>query len=672
MIYLGDNFPPKYRNQLFTNNIHGRRINNDLLRRSGSGYVASHGADLMRSADPWFMGVTLACGPGGEVYVSDWSDTGECHSTRNTRRQTGRIYRLTYLQTKLDRVDLTTKTNAQLVALQLHDNDWLVRHARRLLHERTAAGGDMSDVQVALNAMLQKEARTPKRLRALWALKVTGGLSDELLISLLTDQDESIRSWAVRLLCEAGDPPADGFASMMALAKAGQSQRVRLSLASALQRLKPAMRWPLAEALATRSEDATDQNIPLMVWYGIEPLIADDINRFAQLACESSIPRVRENIARRIASSQQSAPGLELLFQRLASGQNPASHADIVSGVLLGLQGQRHVAMPATWPTAYQSLCSERDPKSRQQAMQLALVFNDQQATDAMKQIAMDAKAEPEYRKLAIDALVASRATDFGRQLLTLLDDQTVRGEALRGLSNYGIEGVASAIISRYASYEVAEKQIALQTLASRIGWAAKMLDAVEQKLVPSADITAFTARQLRSLGDQQINSRLSDLWGNVRETPQDRVKQIDGLRKMLSPEILSQADLSHGQELFKKQCGSCHRFFGEGGAVGPDITGAQRNNLEYLLENIVDPSASVAKEFRMQMFRTTDGRVINGLVESEGEHSITIVNATEKVVVPVDEIEERKRSEVSIMPNGLLDPLSEREVRDLMGYLQR
>ena len=161
MIYLGNNFPAKYRNQLFTNNIHGRRINNDLLRRSGSGYVASHGADLLRSADPWFMGVTLACGPGGEVYVSDWSDTGECHSTRDTRRQTGRIYRLTYLKTNLDRVDLARKTNEQLVALQLDDNDWLVRHARRILHERTAEGADMSDVQVALKVMLRKEARTP-------------------------------------------------------------------------------------------------------------------------------------------------------------------------------------------------------------------------------------------------------------------------------------------------------------------------------------------------------------------------------------------------------------------------------------------------------------------------------------------------------------------------------
>ena len=91
MVYLGDNWPDKYRNSLFTHNIHGRRINNDILARHGSGYTASHGHDLMRSRDPWYMGVNLCYGPDGGVYSTDWSDTGECHSTKNTRRQTGRV-----------------------------------------------------------------------------------------------------------------------------------------------------------------------------------------------------------------------------------------------------------------------------------------------------------------------------------------------------------------------------------------------------------------------------------------------------------------------------------------------------------------------------------------------------------------------------------------------------
>jgi hypothetical protein len=96
MVYLGDNWPERYRNTVFMNNIHGRRINNDLLRRAGSGYTAPHLPDVMRSRDPWFMGVTIQYGPDGAVFVSDWSDTGECHSTKNTRRHTGRIYKIAY------------------------------------------------------------------------------------------------------------------------------------------------------------------------------------------------------------------------------------------------------------------------------------------------------------------------------------------------------------------------------------------------------------------------------------------------------------------------------------------------------------------------------------------------------------------------------------------------
>jgi hypothetical protein len=137
LIYLGDNFPAQYRNSAFMCNVHGRRINNDLLRRKGSGYVASHGADLMIAGDPWFMGVSLQTGPDGGVYVSDWSDTGECH-TYKPEKGTGRIYRISHGRLPAVQVDLARRTDAELVQLQFHANDWYVRHARRLLQERAA------------------------------------------------------------------------------------------------------------------------------------------------------------------------------------------------------------------------------------------------------------------------------------------------------------------------------------------------------------------------------------------------------------------------------------------------------------------------------------------------------------------------------------------------------
>lgn len=261
MIYLGDSLPEKYRNTLFTNNIHGRRINNDIPRRHGSGYRASHGLDLLRSQDPWFMGVTLAYGPAGEIYASDWSDTGECHSTRNTRRHTGRIYRLSYGTHQLPRSDLPQRSAAELAELQLHKNDWFVRHARRLLQEQTAAGDDMTGVKVRLREMYADEADVPRKLRALWALHVINGLDEPFLFGAMNHPSEDIRSWAVTLLCEDNTPSPAVLRRFVRLASSGDSPLVRLSLASALQRLPPADRWDLARALASRGEDEVDQNL---------------------------------------------------------------------------------------------------------------------------------------------------------------------------------------------------------------------------------------------------------------------------------------------------------------------------------------------------------------------------------------------------------------------------
>ena len=302
MIYLGDNWPDRYRNTVFMNNIHGRRINNDILRRAGSGYTASHGADVMRAKDKWYMGITLSYGPDGSVFVSDWSDTGECHSRKNTRRQTGRIFKISYGKPKPMQADVARLSDDELVKLQLHRNDWHVRHARRVLHERATSGRDMVTVQESLHAMFANQKSVPRKLRALWALQVIGGLDDKFLIGQLASKDEYIRSWAIRLLCEDRKPPQAALEQFAKLAAVGDSQFVRLQLASALQRLEPKHRWPIAKALVVHAEDADDANLPLMIWYGIAPLVHDDVNRFVALAATAKIPLIRRHIARRVAS----------------------------------------------------------------------------------------------------------------------------------------------------------------------------------------------------------------------------------------------------------------------------------------------------------------------------------------------------------------------------------
>ena len=303
LVYLGDNWPDRYRNTVFLHNTHGRRINHDLPHRKDSGYTATHGGNFLISKDPWLMGVSFQPAPDGSVYFTDWSDTGECHSVRNTRKQTGRVYRIRYGKPEAKKVDIASLSNNELVQLQLHKNDWHVRHARRVLHERATRGDDMKFVQKSLRGILNNNPDITRKLRALWSLRVTGGTQALLFTKLLSHESEHLRAWAITLLCERRNPSQQAMNEFVHLANKGNSQLVRLHLASALQRVRPEQRWSLAEALLARTEDVDDHNLPLMYWYGIEPLVDLDLKRFLSLAAKAKSPLIRQFIARRAAVS---------------------------------------------------------------------------------------------------------------------------------------------------------------------------------------------------------------------------------------------------------------------------------------------------------------------------------------------------------------------------------
>ena len=304
MIYLGDNWPDKYRNGAFLFNVHGHRLNHDALARKGSGYVATHEPDFLIAKDPWFMGITVRYGPDGGVFMSDWSDTGECHSYVNTQRGTGRIYKVTYGKTEPRPVDIPRLSDAELVALHRHKNDWFVRHARLVLQERATAGRDLSAAHRSLHDMFVTERDVTRQLRALWTLHATGGLDEAFLLQQLGHASEYIRAWSIQLLCESKRPPAAAVQQFATMAVRDTSPFVRLYLASALQRLPHADRWAIATGLAGHAEDADDANLPLMTWYGIEPLVKTDLPRSLKLAGEAKIPLLRQFISRRAAGSE--------------------------------------------------------------------------------------------------------------------------------------------------------------------------------------------------------------------------------------------------------------------------------------------------------------------------------------------------------------------------------
>ncbi len=221
----------------------------------------------------------------------------------NTQRGTGRIFKVTHGTAEPRPVDVARLTDAELVQLHLHKNDWWVRNARLVLQERAAAGRDLSAARKSLHGMFAKNPDVTRQLRALWTLHATGELEESFLRAQLAHESEHVRAWAVRLLCES-QPSAGAVRRFTVMAVQDASPKVRLALASALQRMPHTDRWGILAGLASHAGDATDANLPLMLWYAFEPLVKTDLPRALKLASESKLPLLRQFAARRAAEAE--------------------------------------------------------------------------------------------------------------------------------------------------------------------------------------------------------------------------------------------------------------------------------------------------------------------------------------------------------------------------------
>ena len=303
MIFQSDFWPADWRGRILMGNIHGQRINGDIPIAAGSGFIGKHGADFINFNDKASQVVDIRQGPDGSAYMIDWYDLNQCHRTQREAHDytTGRIYKVVYQGHSKPFEGLAQLSDTKLAAQVGSKNEWISRHARRLLQERQTAG----PAATALEATLQTSS-VHTGLRALWALHNTGQLTEPLLLQQLSERPgrEIITAWAVQLACER--PPAEAIRAQLAkLAVEAKSPVVRLYLASAAQRLPNNQRLPILEPLLTHTEDATDHNLPLMLWYALEPVVGENPLTGAELLSKTKIPLIQEFIARRMASVAQ-------------------------------------------------------------------------------------------------------------------------------------------------------------------------------------------------------------------------------------------------------------------------------------------------------------------------------------------------------------------------------
>ncbi len=667
MIYLGGSWPAEYRGSIFMNNIHGARLNRDLLEPRGSGLVGRHAPDFLLTHDSWSQIINLQTDPAGQMVMIDWYDQNQCHRVENEvhDRSNGRIFRVSYGQPDRQPVDLAARSSAELVALQLSANDWLVRHARRLLQER----GPDPAVHAALTEIATTHADETRRLRAVWALHVTGGLTPSLVEQLLASEFPHVRAWMVQLACETERPSDSTLEVFGKLAHGDPSPEVRLALAAALQRLPLADRPAVLRGLLAHGQDQSDHNLPLMIWYAAEPLAESDPALALSLVEQGQIPLVLQYMVRRIAA-EGSAESLAQLTETLGRQSSPEMQRMVLAGIREALRGRRQVAMPPHWSEVAQRLAAAADAALEQELTGLSVTFGDPKAIDRVRRQLSDSQADLNQRQAALDALVARKDPALAPVLLELLAEPALRQPALRALAGYDHPQTPGRILDLYPQLNTPERRDALATLAARVASAEQLLDAIAAGQVPRADLGAEVLRQLRQLKSPAFQQRLADVFGVVRDSPIDKVKRIGEFRRLLGQTGGPPADLAAGRTVFAKTCQQCHRLFGVGGQVGPELTGSNRADLEYLLSNVLDPSAVMAKEYIPTVLVTTDGRVITGIVKAETESSLTVVTANETLEIPRAEIDEQQPSDKSMMPDDLWGQLRPDEVRNLVAYL--
>ena len=699
MIYQGLNWPKEYRGNLFTLNLHGRRANREILHRHGAGYQARHWDDMFVVGDPWFRGMELSAGPDGSVFVFDWSDAGECHEHTGVHRTSGRIYKIQYKQ-DVKRVNFDMSNDISMhrpgKLAETHDHNelvdgidqWHVRQARLELARRANRGDDLAVDITKLKTIFDASSSSRDLVQSMLSLHVSRSVDRDWLTSQLQHRDEHVRAWAIRLLTESWQlddtlgpvPQSNGrqestnneasslLPVLRTMANEDSSSLVRLTLASTLQRLPVEFRVSLAEALVRHAQDADDHNLPLMIWYGLIPVAESNANGLVQVAKSCRIPKTLQLISRCVAEEIERQPGAidELILY--ASGRELEYKTTVLVGISQGLKGWQKAPRPESWAR----ISANPDRSIVAMVNDLSVVFGDGRALQDLHDIVTGKQeADPKTRTAALETLIRSNPPDLRSICETLLRDQKLNVLAARGLSRFDDPAIGKLLVERYRNFRGPYRPQIVSILSSRVSFAGQLLNGIQQGKIPREDLSAYQVRQIHSLGHSELSEKVAAVWGDLRESSGEKKKAIENWKKRLTPQNLANADKSLGRALFKKNCQNCHRLYGEGKSIGPDLTGANRDNLDYLLSNVIDPSAVVDKDFRMSIVLLDDDRTINGLITAESDRTLDIQTATELLTIDKQTVQARRMTDKSPMPDGLLDTLSPDQIRNLISYLQ-
>jgi putative heme-binding domain-containing protein len=732
MIYQADQWPQEYRGDAFAINLHGRRINRDRIEKKGAGFTAKHGKDMAFWQDLWFRGLDLAQAPDGSVVIIDWSDIGECHDDDGVHRTSGRIYRLSYdnkdqsafskeqkLVTNLfDQVKTGSGqiSGKEVIEIISHRNVWYTQQLLKLLRTRTITLSEPESL-IALATKSSKSSSTSddsiavvKQLRSIWALNAAGLLKIEHLHQVLrSDSHEAVHANAAKTLVDSfpnrtktSTVPVGGAAfnnignvgivdepepwvveseaemldALFAHGKPSEHLHYSLTLASLLPHFNKEFE-PMLTKLLSREELADDLTYNLVLWYGMKNFVAQSPRSASELLLKTPLSKLRELIVRRlstmIASNELDAAiateALSFYFADIIQRDKPDLHATAIRGVWGAYQGRSQGTKVPHWDELMKLGSKNSDPAIQRMSTLLGALFDATTPLENLTAISDDKTATLAERKTALEAIGGIDNDKAREKLWEYLQDGELGNAAGYALRRTLDPSRAQALIERYGAASQPAKQGILAALSSRPETMNTLLEAIEKGSVNKEAIDANTWRQFVMLGDWKLLERARKFNPNLGIT-EDKQRVIENALKVFTAETIAAGNRDRGRALWVQKCGNCHKLFGVGGEIGPELTGAQRSNLRYWLENILAPSSVVAANYRVTMFRTTDGQILTGVAVSQNDREVTLQTAQSRIVLPTIDIESQKLSELSLMPEGLLDPLTDEERADLFNYL--
>ena len=454
----------------------------------------------------------------------------------------------------------------------------------------------------------------------------------------------------------------------MSLAKGDESPVVRRYLASSLQNLPEGQRWDLAEGLSSRRADINDQNLPLLVWYGLEPMVAGSPERSIEIAGKSAWPKLDSFTQRRAAETVE---GRSALLAYVGRAKTPNEFLSRCQRFLAAIGSKVDLERPSSWDAFIRGGESLNHDRVNTMVLRIRARLGDQSAFAYWRGVLNDSTRLPRLRMEALEILQLGGDPQAGNVAASLLSEPAFRETALVALPRYLDTEIAAKLIEALPAFPLKLRNEGINLLGSRPDTTLLLLDSIESKQVEAALVSPVLMRQMRAHGNARITRKMNDLWGEPSELPPDLPRQMRSWKFALTPERLERVDLSYGRHVYSNTCGTCHKLFDSGVALGPDLTGSNRVNLDYILENVLAPNSVVGKDYQLNVITTKDGRVFSGMVTNEDGSRLEVSMAGgTKTVVRVADIEERKILSQSMMPTGLFDAIPEDDVAALVAYL--